>query len=245
MATIRCQGHTFENIAAVLFDKDGTLANVEDYLLALGWARSHQIDRQFPGLASKLAAAMGITDCTIDPTGLMAIASRRENEIAAAAYVAATGIGWTESRQIVETAFSQVKEQLAAQYSQPPLIEGARSLITRLKSAGVKVGIVSADSHLAVHAFIVHHQLSGVDWYCGEFIANPPKTHPEFLSFACEAIKSHPEQTLIIGDSGTDWQIAKQGAAGFIGMLGGWQTTPKIAGAEIAVQRLDQVECFN
>ena len=245
MATIRCQGHTFENIAAVLFDKDGTLANVEEYLLALGWARSHQVDRQFPGLAPKLAAAMGITDRSIDPTGLMAIASRQENEIAVAAYVAATGMGWTESRQIVTTAFSQVKEQLATQYAQPPLIAGAKSLITRLKLAGVKVGIVSADTHLAVHAFIIHHRLSSVDWYCGEFVANPPKTHPEFLSFACEAIASQPAQTLIIGDSGTDWNLAKQGAAGFIGMVGGWQTAPKIAGAEIVIQQLDQVECFN
>lgn len=245
MATIRCQNHTFENIAAVLFDKDGTLANVEDYLLALGWARSHQIDRQIPGLAPKLAAAMGLTKQTIDPTGLMAIASRQENEIAAAAYVAATGIGWTKSRQIVSTAFSQAKEQLAAQHSPPSLIEGARSLIAQLKSTGVKVGIVSADTHLAVHAFTTHHQLGGIDWYCGEFVSNPPKTHPEFLNFACESIGSRPEQTLIIGDSGTDLRLASQGAAGFIGMVGGWQIAPKISGAKITVQRLDQVECFD
>ena len=62
MATIQCCGHLFQNILAVLFDKDGTLLNVEDYLIALGKERTHQIDLMVPGVGSGVTASMGITE---------------------------------------------------------------------------------------------------------------------------------------------------------------------------------------
>ena len=245
MATIRAQGYAFENIEAVLFDKDGTLANVEQYLCALGWARSHQVNRQISGLAAALLATMGITEQTIDPAGLMAVASRRDNEIAAAACVTATGIGWIEALEIVSTAFVQAEKQLQPKVLQTPIIDGAAVLIDRLKLAGVKVGIVSADIHTEVEAFVEHHHLTKVDWYCGASTSTIAKTHPNFLNFACKALGAPPEQTLVIGDSAGDLAVADRGAAGFLGMVGGWQHPPAIANAKISIQRLCQVECFN
>lgn len=248
MATIQCCGHQFPNISAVLFDKDGTLIKVENYLIALGQERTHQIDRVVPGVASGVAAAMGIgiIEQTINPTGLMAIASQRENEIAAAAYVAATGKGWMESLTIVRAAFERAKAQLPPQLSQTPLMAGGRSLITQMQATGIKVGIVSSDTHTAVGEFIAHYDLSReIDWYCGASTATPEKTAPGFLALACTALGQPPAQTLVIGDSAADLSLANQGAAGFLAMTGAWRASPVILGAPIVVHQLSQVECFD
>ncbi|NES40040.1 MAG: HAD family hydrolase, partial [Moorea sp. SIO2C4] len=97
MVTIRCGKVTFPNIEAVIFDKDGTLEDSQVYLRELAYKRSRLIDAQIPGIGEPLLMAFGVQDDTLDPTGLMAVGSRRENEIAAAAYIAETGRGWLES----------------------------------------------------------------------------------------------------------------------------------------------------
>jgi len=54
MATIQCGDVTFTAIAAVIFDKDGTLADSQDYLRNLGQKRARLIDAQIPGVQEPL-----------------------------------------------------------------------------------------------------------------------------------------------------------------------------------------------
>ena len=253
MATIQCRGHSFENIQAVLFDKDGTLANVETYLLALGQERSRFIETQVPGLQAPILTAFGLQNDSLDPTGLMAVGSRTENEVAAAAYVAAAGYGWIAALNLVENAFQQAEATLPAKVTQTPLIEGATLLLRQLRSARVKLGIVSSDTHSEIATFVNHHQLTDVGWYCGAAPKTLPKTHPDFLKFACQAMGVNSSATLIVGDSAADLQLARQGAAGFLGMTGGWQRPPTIEAAPnlaadlaaVTFEHLSQIESFN
>jgi len=253
MATIRCLDQQFENIQAVLFDKDGTLANVENYLWALGEARSHFIDAQVPGIHHSIMTAFGITENGIDPTGLMAVGSRCENEIAAAAYVSATGKGWIDARALVSVAFQQAEASLPEKSLKTPLITGAKRLLHRLKLANIKLGIVSSDTHVEVASFVNRYQLSEISWYRGAIANMPTKTHPDFLAFACREMGTDAKATLIIGDAASDLQLALQGSAGFIGMTGGWYYPPSIGLAErstvdlaiATVSQLDQVESFD
>ena len=95
MVTIKCRGITFSNIEAVIFDKDGTLEDSEAFLRLLGIKRARLADAQIPGVGEPLQMAFGIEGGSIDPTGLLAVGSRRENEIVAAGYIAeAAGDGW-------------------------------------------------------------------------------------------------------------------------------------------------------
>ena len=253
MATIQCRGHSFENIQAVLFDKDGTLAKVETYLLALGRERSHFIETQVPGLHKPILSAFGLQQDSLDPTGLMAVGSRSESKIAAAAYVAAAGYGWIAALNLVESAFQQAAAALPAKVTQTPLMEGTTLLLRRLRDAQVKLGIVSSDTHTEVTAFVNHHQLTDVGWYCGTAAETLPKTHPDFLKFACQAMGVNSSATLVMGDSAADLQLAQQGAAGFLGMTGGWQRPPTIELASnsasnmvaVTFEHLSQIESFN
>lgn len=257
MATLQCLGHRFENIQAILFDKDGTLANVENYLLALGRSRSHFVNTQAPDLKEPLLSAFGLQNNSIAPTGLMAVGSRAENKIAAAAYVAATGYGWIAALNLVESAFQQAEASLPDKVTQTPLIEGVALLLRQLRLGQVKLGIVSADAQSEVKNFVDHHQLTDIGWYCGAAPETLPKTHPDFLKFACQSMGVHSSTTIIIGDSAADLQLAQQGAAGFLGMTGGWQHPPTIettthpAGylienlAVVTFEHLSQIEVFN
>ncbi|MEM6449844.1 MAG: HAD-IA family hydrolase [Cyanobacteria bacterium P01_D01_bin.105] len=249
MTTILCDKHRFENIEAVLFDKDGTLACVEPYLIALGKARAQRIEalayevfpRAAAGIGDDILIAFGQTDRAVDPAGLLAVGSRAENEIAAAAYVAARGLGWVAALSLVRKAFTQGAQSLPEKVGQTPLLFGVATLFEWLKSNGVAIGIVSSDTHSEVTAFITHYELD-VDWHCGVEGAALTKTQPGFLSLACRTMDVTPAQVLIIGDSASDMALASQGAAGFIGISGGWSTPPPFEASVISATRLSQLQ---
>ena len=92
MTLIQCGTTRFENIEAVIFDKDGTLANSQIFLRNLAQKRARLIDAQIPGVQEPLLMAFGVESDRLNPAGLMAVGTRLENEIAAAAYVAETGV---------------------------------------------------------------------------------------------------------------------------------------------------------
>lgn len=242
MATIQTHCDRFEGIRAVLFDKDGTLASVEGYLLDLAHARVDCVERQIPGIRASLLSALGIQKGQIDPTGLMAVGSRYENEIAVAAYVAATGLGWGRSLAITQQAFESARATLPTKVTQTHLIKGVPQLLDRLKRAQVKVAVVSSDTEEEVKAFIEHNQLKGIDWSRGAAPEQLSKTHPGFLQLACAQLGVAPENTLVVGDSTSDVALASQGAAGFIGVSGGWQQVVSFEPKVSTVTRLCQLE---
>ena len=243
MATIRCGHHTFENVQAVLFDKDGTLANVETYLKKLGELRSHLIAAQVPGTQANLLSAFGLQQDYIDAAGLMAVGSREQNEIAAAAYVAATGIGWVAALNLVARTFEQAKGLLPRKVAQTPLLPGAVGLIRQLNAVGAVLGIVSSDTQLEVAAFVEHYALAEISWYCGAQPSVLPKTHPDFLPFACKALAVPMANVLVIGDSAADVALAQR-AGGFVGVTAGWRRSPQFSADIVSIETLSQVEVF-
>ena len=244
MATVYCQGKTFQSIRAVLFDKDGTLAQVEDYLKKLGLARSRSITQAVthstsahksktspPDLDSAILATFGLSPDNLDPAGLLAVGSRYDNEVAAAACLAATGWGWIDAIKTVQTAFIQAADTLSPKVTHTPLLPNVYQTLKQLNAVGSAIGIVSSDLHSEVTAFVEHYQLAQVMWHCGFSSDTLPKTHPEFLTFACDAMSVKANETLIIGDSAADYELSTQGAAGFLGMVGGWSRPPDINSA--------------
>lgn len=104
---VQCGARRFEGIAAILWDKDGTLADSYGFLQKLAHQRSHSLNQKVPGVYDDLMAAFGCVAGQYDPAGLMAVGTRYENEIAAAAYVAARGHAWADSRQWVQSSFAE------------------------------------------------------------------------------------------------------------------------------------------
>ncbi len=243
MVTIRCRDVTFPNIQAIIFDKDGTLEDSQVFLRELGQKRSRLIDAQIPGIGEPLLMAFGINGDTLDPTGLMAVGSRRESEIAAAAYIAETGRGWLESLAIAHNAFEEADRYLKETANTSPLFAGSLEVLKLLWEAGLKLGILSAASTARVQAFVKRHQLEpylqlqqGVD-------EGPSKPDPALFLQACQTLGVEPASTLMVGDSAGDIEMARRaGAAGCIGICWGKPEAAHLEKADVAIAQLDEIQ---
>lgn len=240
---IACQNLKFDNIKAVIFDKDGTLENSADYWRLIGQERARLIDAQVPGVGEPLMMAFGIIDNTLDPQGLMAVGSREENEIAAAAYIAETGRGWSESRNITKSVFSEVAESkyLIKTAKSAPLYNDVREALKSLTDKGLKVGILSADSTVAVKTFVTNHQLQEyIELYLGTE-NEITKPDPNFFWQACRNLGVPPEETLMVGDATVDMMMAKAAnAAGTIGICR--QQNSRLESADIQIDTLRKIQ---
>ena len=244
MATIQCKDVKFSNIQAIVFDKDGTLEDSQEYLRALGQKRSRLIDAQIPGTGEPLLMAFGILDDKLDPTGLLAVGSRGETEIAAAAYIAETGRGWLESRAIARRAFEEADQFIGTAPS--PLFVGSLEVLKYLSEAGLKLGILSAATTARVQAFVERHHLGdyvqlqmGVD-------QGPSKPEPALFLQACQKLGVEPSATLMVGDSVGDIEMARAaGAAGCIGICWGKPTAAHLETADVAITGLDQIQILS
>ncbi len=246
MATIRCRDVTFVNIEAIVFDKDGTLEDSQVFLRELGQKRSRLIDAQIPGIGEPLLMAFGIEGNTLNPTGLMAVGSRRETEIAAAAYIAETGRGWLESLAIARNAFEEADRYLKDAANTTPLFVGSLEVLKFLCEAGLKLGILSAASTARVQAFVKRHQLEpyiqlqqGVD-------EGPSKPDPTLFLQACQTLGVEPASTLMVGDSAGDIEMARRaGAGGCIGICWGTPEAAHLETADVAIVQLDEIQVLN
>ncbi len=243
MATIECKGVKFVNIQAIVFDKDGTLEDSEAYLRNLGQKRSRLIDAQIPGIGEPLLMAFGINGDRLDPTGLLAVGSRRETEIAAAAYIAETGRGWLESCAIARRAFEEADSYIGTAPS--PLFVGSLEVLKYLSNAGLKLGILSAASTQRVRAFVQRHKLEdyvelqmGVD-------SGLSKPDPALFLQACQTLGVEPSATLMVGDSAGDIEMARNaGAAGCIGICWGKSESAHLLSADVAIAQLDEIQAL-
>ncbi|MDJ0569734.1 MAG: HAD family hydrolase [Pleurocapsa sp. MO_192.B19] len=240
---IACQDLIFNNITAIIFDKDGTLENSLVFWREVGTERARLIDAQIPGVGEPLLMAFGIQDNILDPTGLMAVGSRIENEIAAAAYIAETGRSWYEAKKIAQEAFAEISESkyLTKTPKSAPLFPEVKETLKSLANKGVKLGILSADSTKEVTNFVASHQLEdyiqlnmGVD----DAITKPD---PRLFIQACQALGVVPSQALMVGDSQLD--IAMGVAAGSAGKIGVCRSgNCRLSQADIQIASLSEIQ---
>jgi phosphoglycolate phosphatase len=241
MFTIRCLDRLFTNIQAVIFDKDGTLENSSDYLYQLAQKRTRLVDAQIPGVGEPLLLAFGVNNSRLDTAGLMCVGSRNENAVAAAAYIAETGRGWIEAKNIVDRAFTEadtmVPNDLPGQ-----MLPGSQELIDRLFQAGLPLGILSNAPSSDVQNFVRHHQLQ--PYLKLQMGADGAITKPNPILFlqACTQMGVEPAHTLMIGDSAGDIEMAQRaGAAGCIAIDWGI-AAPHLASADVIIQHLETIQ---
>ncbi|WP_421657707.1 HAD family hydrolase [Leptothermofonsia sp. ETS-13] len=246
LVTIQCGTVCFKNLQAVLFDKDGTLANSQDFLWNLGQKRARLIDAQIPGVQEPLLMAFGLDGPVLNPSGMMAVGSRLENEIAAAAYIAETGRDWIEARSIARSAFQEADRVFRRKADHTPLFDEAIQLLRSLAKTQVKVGILSADTTANVQDFIERYELGALVSLGMGTDAGPGKPDPTLFYQACVELGVEPKAVLAIGDSAADGEMARAaGAAGWIGVTWGWTPPISLRGADALAARFDDIQVFD
>lgn len=243
MVKIRCQNVTFSDVEAIIFDKDGTLADSESFLRNLGQRRSRLIDAKIPGVQEPLLMAFGIEGDRMNPAGLMAIGTRRDNEIAAAAYVAETGRDWLEAQELVQAAFAEADRYSPNKADHTPLFDDSLETLKRLAIAGIKLGILSADTSDNVLDFVKRYELHDyLQLYVG-IDDGPGKPDPVLLHRACSTLNVSPQNALMVGDSIADVQMAVSAqVGGCIAILRGRTDPSSLSQADVLISQLSEIQ---
>ncbi|ACB51171.1 putative HAD-superfamily hydrolase, subfamily IA [Crocosphaera subtropica ATCC 51142] len=243
MVNIRCGDIEFNNIEAIIFDKDGTLEDSNNFLRELSIRRARLLDAQIPGIGEPLLMAFGLQDNQLDPTGLMAVGSRQENLIAAAAYIAETGRSWFEALEMADNAFREVDKYLKKDQTTSPLFTGSLEVLKTLFEAGLKLAILSAAPTQDVEHFVEEHNLSNYIQVMMGGDQGLSKPDPKLLIKACEMLKTPPNKTLMVGDSQGDITMAKQaGVAGTIGICWANEIAGHLDQADMIITQIDVIQ---
>jgi phosphoglycolate phosphatase len=262
MVDISCRGKVFRNIQAIIFDKDGTLADSQAFWQELAVKRAKFISKRyllnqcqnkdnksllpsepFSGLEEALLLAFGVKDDRLDPASLMAVGSRMENEIGAAAYLAAMGKSWFEAKDIVAKAFQEA-DRSCDDRSIPPLFAGVISLLESLYQKGLKLGILSADTTAGVENFVKDRRLEPYIRLKMGSDREYSKPDPALFLEACKQLGVEPSQTIMVGDARGDIDMAKRaGAAGTIAICWDNDSLGTIEGMDVTIDRLDRIIC--
>lgn len=236
MVKLQCGSIVFHSVEAVIFDKDGTLADSQTFLRDLGYQRASLIAAQFPETGRCLLQTFGITPDGIDFAGLMAVGTRQENEIAAAAYITALGHGWMESLIQAQQAFLSADVAFGRKAERTPLLSGTFDLITALANAGIKLGIISSDTPANVQDFVQCYQLDKLIPVAIGSELGLSKPNPELLFQACNLLSTITANTIVIGDSNADIELARAAkGAGCVGVTWGGANLLDLMHANVVV----------
>jgi phosphoglycolate phosphatase len=219
LVAIKIQGKTFTDIQALVFDKDGTLENSKVYLEKLTIERLRLLENQVPAigpsLGDRLARAFGFDRHReqLDPGGLMAVGSRRDNIIAAASYIAEGGYGWFQSLDLANGCFDEADRQIIPNAQTCPMFPGVENSLRFWQGQGVKIAILSAARQWSVERFIADHQLQAFVDVAKGSDQGLSKPDPALYSLTCKELGVRPEHTLMIGDAQGDITMAKSAGA--------------------------------
>jgi phosphoglycolate phosphatase len=238
-----CKNVQFTEIEAIIFDKDGTLVNSQQFLYELAQTRAHLIEREIPGIKQQLLSAFGIENEQLNSLGLMAVGSHQENKLVAAGYIAATGRTWFEALSIAHQAFQEANDNLPKRAEAAPIFTGVKEVLTKLSQKGFKLGILSADSTPAVEEFVNRYGLSNYIQLAMGVDSQLTKPHPDLFRQACKALGVTPEKTVMVGDSQGDIDMAKNaGAAGTIGINCYNQELNHLVHADVIINSLTDLD---
>lgn len=147
-------------------------------------------------------------------------------------------------RELVESykqAFRAAREDGSLQ---EPLYDGIADLLTRLHQRGWVLGVATGKSDRGLKNTLAVHGLSSLFGPLHTADRHPSKPHPSMLEAAMEDAFASPENTVMIGDTVYDMQMAKAAGTRAIGVDWGYHEAGElmVAGAIGVAQTMDELE---
>jgi len=217
-------------VAALLFDKDGTLFDFAT--LWGGWA-----DRLLeevgggvgsPGVSPQLGQWIGWDGASrhYDPVGPLAIGSMSDVLTAVATGLYQHGVPWHRAKEIVVSARRHVDASVDWAGALR-LTSGVAELLDQAGRAGLAVGVVTADDTATAQE---HLRLAGladaVTAVVGDDMVAAGKPDPEAILALCRAVGVQPGQAALFGDTAGDVRCGRRAG---VGVVVGVAATPELA----------------
>tara|TARA_Y100001968_G_scaffold276563_1_gene270928 strand:- start:3072 stop:3851 length:780 start_codon:yes stop_codon:yes gene_type:complete len=256
MAELLIKNSSVGFVKAIIFDKDGTLLNSEDYLLELAKKRIEFSEAKFKKLKINifkilllrklLFSIYGLKNNALLANGSLAIASREQNIISTATIFNLFGFNWFQSLSIGEKIFDEVDIYFSNQKDKNKkprnLISGALDLLFSLRKKGVCIALMTNDSKAGIDHFISSNKLEGVFDYFWSIENKPSKPNPKAVIELCKKMNFNPSECALISDADTDLKMAKEADIPIIiGFTGGWKNPPTLSKNQFIIEKLNEL----
>ncbi len=256
MAELLIKNSSVGFIKAIIFDKDGTLSNSEQYLLELAQTRVEFAIAKFKKLKLNnfkifllrkfLHSIYGLKNQTLSANACLAIASKEQNIISTATVFTLFGLNWFKSLAISQTIFDEVDLFLSNNkdnmQKKRTLISGAFDLLVALKSNGVRIALMTNDTQAGIEEFIYSHKLEGIFDYLWSAENKPSKPNPKAVIELCKRMRITPSECALISDADTDLKMAKDADVPIIiGFTGGWERPPALSEKQFMIEKLNEI----
>lgn len=190
----------FQNIRAIIFDFDGTLA-----LLNIDFSSMRE-------QVFNLVKQVGIRESRVREKYLLEIIDEVYEILRKEKPSDAEGF-YRESHQVLH----EIEMKAAGEGR---LIPGTKTTLNNLREEGIRIGIVTRNCEAAVRKVF-----PDIENYCDAFISRDSvenvKPHPDHLNTALEALKVSGEEAVMVGDHTIDIQAGKRVGMKTVGVLTG------------------------
>ena len=122
-----------------------------------------------------------------------------------------------------------------------PLFPGVRALLAKLADAGHLLGVATGKSDRGLALCLDHHGLTGRFHTLQTADRHPSKPHPSMLEAAMADVGATPAETLMLGDTMFDMEMAVNAGVRAIGVDWGYHDRDELvqSGASIVLEAAD------
>jgi phosphoglycolate phosphatase len=195
----------------ILFDVDGTLVDDRHRYSSLGKARYSAFKEQASeNAAEKWAELAGVdpSDWTIDPTGPISKAPRRDDLALAGGALYLDGHNWYDARELAERIYEAADEVQAATFI-PVFYEGVMEKLQELHDAGFKLGVATNGVTRITESMLEGLGISDMfSVIVGADMVERSKPAPDMVLLACKKAGVPVSETMYVGDQPTDIRAA-------------------------------------
>ena len=256
MAELLIKNSSVGFIKAIIFDKDGTLSNSEEYLLELANTRVELAVTKFKKLKKSnitifllrklLHSIYGLKNKALSANSCLAIASKEQNIISTATIFTLFGFNWFQALSLSQTIFDEADIFLSNNQDniqkKRTLISGAFDLLVALKRNGVSIALMTNDTQAGIEDFIYSNKLEGIFDYLWSAENKPSKPNPKAVIELCKRMKINPSECALISDADTDLKMAKEADVPIIiGFTGGWKNPPTLTEKQFIIEKLNEL----
>ena len=256
MAELLIRNSSAGFIKAIIFDKDGTLSNSEEYLSELAKTRVDFAVSKFKKLKINnfkifllkklLNSIYGLKNQALSANASLAIASREQNIISTATIFSLFGFDWFKSLSISQEIFDEVDIFLSNNedntQKQRTLISDAFDLLVSLKQKGITIALMTNDTKTGIEEFISSNKLEGIFDYLWSAENKPSKPNPKAVIELCKRMQKKPSECALISDADTDLKMAQEAdVAIIIGFIGGWKIPPTLTEKQFIIEKLNEL----